>query len=118
MNDKTILQAMREGRMFLFVEFRTSEADQMKWTGKKGEAKHANIRKHNLESGSLAFQMTEFLPDDAKPEDFNVPFKKGETIVAEVSSMSMQDGKRRCSGKLHPYVAADSPGVKPLPAKA
>jgi len=117
MKNEAILKAMAEGRMFMICEFRSAEGDEMKWSDDKGRARHANIMKYNLESGALAFQLTEFLPDDAKPEDFKVPFTKGQPVVAEITAYSVSKGVKRCSGTLLAYTETFPVGKPPL-AKA
>jgi len=103
MNKEQFLKVALSGKPVVIVEYRSFKEDAISYRDKKsGQAVHRLIVKHAVEMGADQVQVTEWLPEGAKPGEAKSAFKKGQQCVLEITGMERQQGFYTCSGQLSP----------------
>lgn len=92
------------GKPLVLVEYRSFKEEQIRYRDKKTQATVERlIMKHAVEMGGAQVQISEWLPDDAKPGESKPPFTKGAMAVLEIRGMKQEQGFFKAEGALYPF---------------
>jgi len=96
-------QQFLAGSRLLVGEFRAHKADTINWRDKTtGKPLTAGVLKFVVECGSDSVSVSEKTPDTFNAEAYKCPFAKGQQVVIEVFSITVDKGSVSCRGKTHP----------------
>jgi len=91
------------GSRLLVGEYRASKADTINWRDKTtGKPLTAGVLKFVVECGSDSVSVSEKTPDTFNAEAYKCPYVKGQQVVIEVFSITVDKGSVSCRGKTHP----------------
>lgn len=100
---KTLQERWKEGEPILLAEYRTSNAETIKWTDKtSGRAREAGVLRHTVETGKASIIVEERTADDFRPETYVPAFKKGQRVAVLVLSLTVDKGRITIRGSLEP----------------
>jgi len=111
MKQSVLIEQILLGKPLVLVEYRSHKEEEIRYRDKKTQATVQRlILKHAVEMGGAQVQISEWLPDDAKPGQSVPPFAKGSFAVLEIRGMKQEQGFFKAEGALYPY--------EPEPVKA
>lgn len=106
MKQSQFIEAALMGKPLVLVEYRSFKEEQIRYRDKKTNATVERlIMKHAVEMAGAQVQISEWLPDDAKPGQSVPPFAKGSMAVLEIRGMKQEQGFFKAEGALYPFEA-------------
>jgi len=92
------------GSPVVLVEYRSFKEEQIRYRDKKTNATIERlIVKHAVEMGGVQMQISEWLPEEAKPGQSVPPYKKGQPAVLEIRGLKQEQGFFKAEGNLYPF---------------
>jgi len=99
MKQTEYIQRSLAGERLIIVEFRKTEAEEIRRTAPKaGEKSTMPMAKHTVLSNDESFEVSEFLPDGADVKAVKAPFTKGDKVVLALESMEQTKWGARMRG--------------------
>jgi hypothetical protein len=99
--NKTALDAVAMGRLFIMGEYRGGVATEFSGDDKKtGRRRSYKKVQYTVETGGPTWLVTEFLPDETDLKTWKPSFQKGDKVIADVSAAIPNKGRLDVSGKL------------------
>lgn len=104
MNKSEFVKMALEGKPVVLVEYRSFKIEHITYRDKKTQnTVSRNIVKHAVEMGDAQVSVSEWIPEDVKPETVKPPFAKGQRAVLELRGMERQQGFFVAEGNLWPF---------------
>lgn len=103
---KTIDQAVSEwkaGNLIALVEYRSSKAEPITWSDREtGRAMKAVTLTHVVENDKTSMIVSERVPETFDYANYVPPFKKGEKVLVQITSVARAKGVTTLYGTLEP----------------
>ena len=109
---KTLEQALsdwKNGALIAVAEYRTSRAETITWRDRETQRTLKGVTlTHSIEVGGTTTMLSERVPDEFDPKQYQSPFTKGENVLVHIDSITRNKGVTTIYGKLEKLDSGNS----------